>query len=122
MRRVRLTEDEAGKIMASGGIPPEIRGASAAVAVILTQSWCPQWRAMDGYLGRMEGELSGGPEELTVFHLCYDLLPFAGDFTAFKEKCFENDQIPFVLYYRNAEPSETSNYVSEDTFRALARL
>jgi hypothetical protein len=119
MWRSRLTEDQAGKIMASGEIPPEIYGISGRVAVILTQSWCPQWRAMDAYLGRMQEAQSPETADLTVFYLCYDLLPFGEEFTRFKETRFSNDHIPFVLYYTDGKLKETSNYVSESGFLGL---
>jgi hypothetical protein len=119
MWRSKLTEDQAGKIMAEAEIPPEMRGISGKVAVILTQSWCPQWRAMDAYLGRMQEAQNPETAELTVFYLCYDLLPFKEEFTRFKETRFANDQIPFVLYYAAGELKNTSNYVSESGFLEL---
>ena len=105
--------------MAAGGIPPEMAGISGKVAVILTQSWCPQWKAMDAYLARMAEAKSPATDGLVVFYLCYDLLPFGGEFMRFKETRFSNDQIPFVLYYRDGELKETTNYVSESGFLSI---
>ncbi|MDR1931868.1 MAG: hypothetical protein LBQ57_03485 [Spirochaetales bacterium] len=119
MWRTELTAPQARGIMSSGDIPPEIRGISGRVAVILTQSWCPQWRAMDAYLERMQAEQSPETADLTVFYLCYDLLPFSDEFMSFKESRFANDQIPFALYYRGGQLKETSNYVSESGFLGL---
>jgi hypothetical protein len=119
MWRTELTAEQAGRIMKAGDIPPEMSGISGRVAVVLTQSWCPQWQAMDGYLGRMQEAQSPETADLTVFYLRYDLLPFSEEFTVFKEKRYANDQIPFVLYYRGGELKETSNYVSESGFLGL---
>jgi hypothetical protein len=115
----KLTSEQAGEILASGGIPPEMGGISPRVAIVLTQSWCPQWLAMEAYLNRMKDRQSPETADLTVFYLCYDLLPFGEEFTRFKETRFSNDQIPFVLYYTDGNLKETSNYVSESGFLGL---
>ena len=119
MWRTKITEEQAAKIMAAGEIPPEMSSISSRVAVVLTQSWCPQWGAMDAYLSQMHDASSPETADLTVFSLCYDLLPFSGDFTRFKETRFSNNQIPFVLYYRDGELKNTSNYVSVAGFGEL---
>jgi hypothetical protein len=74
---------------------------------------------MQTYLGRMKENQSPETGDLTVFYLCYDLIPAGGDFTRFKETRFENDQIPFVLYYSGGCLKNTSNYVSESGFLGL---
>ena len=119
MWRTQITEDQARGIMAAGEIPPEMTGISGRVAVILTQSWCPQWKAMDAYLARMAEAKKPETADLVVFYLCYDLLPFGGEFTRFKETRFSNYEIPFVLYYRDGKLKETTNYVSESGFLSL---
>jgi hypothetical protein len=119
MWKSQVTHDQANKIMAAGEIPPEMSGISERVALILTQSWCPQWKAMDSYLSRMQEAQSPETADLTVFYLCYDLLPFFEEFLRFKESRFDNDQIPFVLYYREGQVKNTSNYVSESGFLGL---
>jgi hypothetical protein len=115
----KLTSEQAEKIMAAADIPPEFSGISPRTAIILTQSWCPQWKAMEGYLNRMKDGQNPETDGLTVFYLCYDLLPFGEDFTRFKETRFANDQIPFVLYYNAGQLKNTSNYVSESGFLEL---
>ena len=105
--------------MAAGEIPQEMTGISGRVAVILTQSWCPQWKAMDAYLARMAKAENSGTADLVVFYLCYDQLAFGREFMRFKETRFSNDQVPLVLYYRDGRLKETTNYVSESGFLSL---
>jgi hypothetical protein len=122
MRRVELHENDARRFMEEGGVPGEFAGASSRVAVILTQGWCPQWKAMDAYLARRESEGALDLRELTVFYLVYDLLPFGEEFMAFKENTFRNGEIPFVLYYAEGELIDCGNFVSEASFLERARV
>jgi hypothetical protein len=115
----KLTEEQAGTILNAGDIPPEMCAIAGRTAFILTQSWCPQWTAMEAYLNRMRDAQNPQMEDLAVFYLCYDLLPFGESFMRFKETRFANDQIPFVLYYRDGGLKNTSNYVSESGFLEL---
>ena len=119
MRRIIITEEQAAKILAEKQIPKEMTGISGRVAVVLTQSWCPQWSAMNAYLDRMQKDSKPETEDLTVFSLCYDNLPFKGEFMSFKESVFSNDLIPFVLYYRDGKLINSSNYVSLSSFMEL---
>ena len=119
MWRTQITEAQAKEILSAGDIPQEMTNVSAKVAVVLTQSWCPQWKAMDAYLSRMAEEKKPETDDLVVFHLFYDLLPFSEDFMRFKETHYSNDKIPFVLYYRDGKLKETTNYVSESGFLSL---
>jgi hypothetical protein len=91
---------------------PELAGSSGRIAVILTQSWCPQWKAMKNYLPEAEKRLPG----LETIYIEYDLAPFFKEFMAFKETTFDNREIPYVLYYRNGICTGWSNYVSLEGF------
>ena len=119
MTRRTLTEGEARAIMKAGDIPDDLSGASSRVAVILTQGWCPQWRAMESFLSRRETREDGGGADLTVFELEYDGLPFFPDFLTFKETRFNNYSVPYVRYYRDGRFVNASNYGSETGFISL---
>ncbi|MFP4705759.1 MAG: hypothetical protein ACLFMV_13210 [Spirochaetaceae bacterium] len=45
-KRTRLTDEQVRYAMQHGEFGEDVRGASENVAVILTQSWCPQWASM----------------------------------------------------------------------------
>jgi hypothetical protein len=119
MIRHSITEEQARSIMSAGDIPEVFRRASARVAVVLTQGWCPQWRAMDSFLSRMESDTADGHGDLTVFDLVYDRLPFFPAFLDFKETRFNNYSVPYVRYYRDGKFTAASNYVSETGFFSL---
>ena len=105
-----LTETECRKAIANGGFdPPEPAGPTA---LILTQSWCPQWKAMKSYLPEAEKALPG----LKIFYIEYDLAPFFEDFMNFKENTYENREIPYVRYYKEGKCTSWSNYTSLEGF------
>jgi len=118
IRRV-ITENHAREIMAAGEIPESMISASRLVAVILTQSWCPQWGAMESYISRMEAGGSQAHPDLTVFQLVYDRLPFHHEFMHFKETRFNNLHIPYVRYYRDGAFIGDSNYIGESGFHGI---
>jgi hypothetical protein len=105
--------------MSAGDIPESLCRISSRVAVVLTQGWCPQWRAMDAYLSRLAGRADPSHGDLTVFDLEYDGLSFFPAFLDFKERRYRNFSVPFVLYYRDGNFVEASNYVSETGFFSL---
>lgn len=113
----KLTETECRDAIASGDFAESLRTAAPAVAVVLTQSWCPQWRFMQGYLA--EAETHAG-DRAAVFYVEYDREPFYRDFMAFKEDVFGNREIPYVRYYRGGALHAESNYISKQGF--LSRL
>ena len=79
------------------------------VAVILTQSWCPDWLAMKVLLADFSGS--------EVYYLEYDRADYADIFRKFKEDVFGNDLIPYIRYYRNGLLTKVSNAVPEDVFK-----
>ena len=101
--------------MAKGGFElPELNGPGAAerAALILTQSWCPQWKAMKKYLPEAEKTLSG----LKTVYFEYDRASFFEEFLAFKENTYNNREIPYVRYFTGGKCVASSNYVSLDGF------
>ena len=108
---ILLTETECRLAMEKGDFDlPELSGHTAAL--ILTQSWCPQWKAMKNYLPEAEKSLPG----LEILYIEYDLTPFFDDFMLFKEKTCDNREIPYVRYYKDGKFISASNYVSLDGF------
>ena len=103
-----LTEAECRKAMEKGEFEP----AAGTTAVILTQSWCPQWKAMKNYLPEAEKRLPG----LEIFFIEYDQVSWFEEFMAWNENTFNNREIPYVRYYRNSSCTGWSNYVALEGF------
>ena len=113
----KLTEAECKAAMKNGEFDAALVSGSAA-AIILTQSWCPQWTAMKAYLPQVEAALGGVP----LYYVEYDIEAWENlrndDFMAFKENTYKNREIPYVRYYRNGVFSRDSNYISADGFKS----
>jgi hypothetical protein len=110
----KLAKDECLGLLRGGEFPGSVLGAAEAVAVVLTQSWCPQWAWMRSYLAEFPPD--AGRE---VFWVEYDLEDFFEPFLDFKESTFGNDQVPYVRYYRGGKLAAESNYIDEGGFLRL---
>ena len=115
----KLSEAECRAAMETGDFDAALFSGPAA-AIILTQSWCPQWAAMKAYLPKVQEALDG----VLLYYVEYDAEPWEslehGAFMAFKENTLNNREIPYVRYYRNGAYSRDSNYISLDGF--ISRL
>jgi len=115
----KLTETECKAAIENGDFDSSLV-AGPAVAIILTQSWCPQWKAMEAYLPGVEAAIDG----LKIYYVEYDIETWENlkyeTFMAFKENTFNNMEIPYVRYYKNGVYSRDSNYISMDGF--ISRL
>ena len=113
----KLTEAECRAAMESGDFDAALVSCSAA-AIILTQSWCPQWTAMKNYLPQVEAAL----EDVGLFYIEYDIADWESldreAFMRFKENTFNNREIPYVRYYKNGVFSRDGNYISLEGFKS----
>ncbi len=118
LRQQSLSEIQCRYAMSHGEFGEEVIASSRHVAVILTQSWCPDWKWMKGWVDRQAQQ--GQPEgtDIDVWQLEYNRVPFFDDFRTFKERTFNNYQIPYVRYYTDGAFSGDSNQVSFQEFYA----
>jgi len=107
----KLSGEECRAAIASGEFSPAVTASAAMVALVLTQSWCPQWTWMNTYLE----DLSSDPE-IDVYWVEYDRETFYDEFLSFKEETYGNRQIPYVRYYRNGTLAHESNYIDRKGF------
>jgi len=111
----KLSSEDCLALIAKGEFGAGVTGTAEAVAVVLTQSWCPQWSWMRSYLSALPPE--AGRE---VFWIEYDREEFFTPLMKFKESVFGNDQVPYVRYYRGGKLAAESNYIDKGGF--LRRL
>jgi hypothetical protein len=111
----KLSREECLAAIAGGEFGAGVTGAAESVAVVLTQSWCPQWAWMRSYLAALPPA-----EEIGIFWVEYDLEDFFEPLMEFKERVFGNDQVPYVRYYRGGTIAAESNYIDKGGF--LRRL
>ncbi|MDR3630247.1 MAG: hypothetical protein P4L42_07915 [Desulfocapsaceae bacterium] len=104
-----ISRDQALACITHREFGDDILGSASNVVVVLTQDWCPQWVAMKGFLSTFTAA--------EIYVLEYNLTDCFDRFRQFKEAVFDNDQIPYLRYYRNGSLVAVSNAVSEDQFR-----
>ncbi len=104
-----ITREQALAAVRSGEFSDDIIRSGDRVAVILTQSWCSQWRSMKKFVAEFS--------DAEIFCLEYDLADFFDVFREFKEKKLGNDLVPYIRYYRGGILVAESNAVSEAAFR-----
>jgi len=113
----KLTETECRAAMETGEFDAALFSGPTA-AIILTQSWCPQWTAMKAYLPKVEAAMG----DVKLYYVEYDIEQWENldneAFMTFKENTFNNREIPYVRYYRNGVYCRDSNYISVDGFRS----
>ena len=113
----KLSEAECLAAVEKGDFDPALV-SGPATAVILTQSWCPQWAAMKAYLPKVDEAL----EEVKIYYVEYDIEKWESleneAFMAFKENTLKNREIPYVRYYLNGVYSRDSNFISMDGFKS----
>jgi hypothetical protein len=107
----KLSKEQCLALIKEGDFGLGIAGAAPSVAVVLTQSWCPQWSWMRSYISELPPD-----EGREVFWVEYDLEDFFESLMEFKERVFGNDQVPYVRYYRGGKPVAESNYIDKGGF------
>jgi hypothetical protein len=101
----KLSQDQCRQMIADGEIPEEIRSSASKVAVILTQSWCPDWLVMQRYLNGLD------QPDVKVFYVEYDREACFHEVMAFKETVFGNFEVPYVRYFQEGRLVNQSNLV-----------
>lgn len=109
---IQIEEPQAKKMMKEGAIPGELSRSASKVAVIMSQSWCPQWLAMKLWLNR----LKDNEEDLRIYYLEYDRAPWFHQFMQFKESVLGNDLVPYLRYFKDGEYLGDSNFCSKEGF------
>ena len=113
---MKLTAAQCAEAMDGSDFGQDVVGAADLVAVVLTQSWCPQWSMMSTWLDAAV-EASGAK----AFYLEYDNEDFSEPFMAWKEDVLGNRSVPYVRFYRGGSLVAQSNYLSRDGFVASFR-
>ena len=116
LKRRELTESEARAAMENGEFSAEVIAAGPRVALILTQSWCPQWPAMQKWMRGLQKDGKPADYDIIVFEFVYDNAGITREFTWFKEHVLGNSLIPYVRYYRDGALVDQSNYVGSRDF------
>jgi len=107
----KLSGEECGELLREREFGAGLRNAAPAVAIVLTQSWCPQWGWMRSYLEALPPD-----EGIEIFWVEYDREEFFAPFMRFKESVFGNAEVPYVRYYRGGALTAESNFIDKGGF------
>lgn len=118
---IQLTEEQARNTLEEHELPQELRTASKFTALVATQDWCPDSRAVFRWMKKHAKK--GLPEDIdvTVYTVEYNKLPFFDEFREMKEQVWQNYFIPYIRYYQDGTLIDESNRVSADDFLASFR-
>lgn len=106
-----LTEQQIQDTISEKEFPDGILNTGKNVAIIMTQSWCPQWMMMSSWLKNIDAE-----SDINIYTVIYDKEPYFHEFMTFKETIFGNRQVPYVRYYIGGKLVKETNYTSKDFF------
>jgi len=116
-----LTETECRSAISKGEFDPAITASAPQVAVILTQSWCPQWRFMQGYLRDVDKKVNETiGKRVDMYVLEYDKESWYEEFLAFKEDTLGNREVPYIRFYREGKFVGETNFIPSQGF--ISRL
>lgn len=106
----QISNSQARDCIKNGEFAKEIIASKPKVAVVLTQSWCPQWAALKQWIGEIRDP------SMAIWLFIYDTSGIFEEFLAFKEQTFGNREIPYIRYYQAGKFVTATNYVDKDRF------
>ena len=116
--RRKIDNQQARTAIEQGEFATEIREAGDNVAIVLTQSWCTDWKVMERWLTKLQNKQQPETFDVIVWEFIYDGVSFADEFREFKERVLGNDQIPYILYYKAGALVASSNFAGPRRFLA----
>jgi hypothetical protein len=105
----KITRDQAFHAIGTGEFGEDVTAGNQRVAVLMTQDWCPQWKAMQAWIHALEVEFD-------LYELIYDQVEYFDEFKNFKETKWGNQKIPYIRYYLDGMLAHESNYVEREDF------
>ncbi len=114
MKQENMTSEQALYAVKNGEFSDEIKASYKKVVAVLTQDWCPQWGKMKSWIYDLSKELDF---DLYVFE--YNKSDIHNEFMVFKESKWNNDQIPYVRFYKEVNLIEETNYIRKEQFSEI---
>ena len=111
MNTKQLTKEQAFEAIRKGEFGRDVTSSNHKVAIIMTQDWCSEWKAMKQWIDAMEEH-----RDIDIYELIYNRVDYFEDFLKLKEKSWTNNLIPYVRYYSEGVLIHESNYVTREVF------
>lgn len=110
-RKHELTEEQIRTAIGNGEFGDDVIRSARNVAVVMSQSWCPQWMAVSRWIDAVPDEA-----DVEIFVVVYDGKKYFNEFMTFKETVFGNSDVPYIRYYVDGKLIKETNYTSKDFF------
>ena len=107
-----LDDEQADYAIRENEFSEEVRNSNVHTAFVLSQSWCPQWIGMKGYLN----SICISHQDIDIYVLEYDRKPYFTSFMSMKETKWNNFEVPYIRYYSNGNLVSESNFISKENF------
>jgi hypothetical protein len=101
-------------LLQTGDFDKNLTNSAPVVVVILAQSWCGDWQAMQHWLPRLDTS--------NFYNFVYDQCELFDEIVAFKENSFKNNEIPYLRYYKNGVLVDESNYIKQKDLEEKLKL
>ena len=108
INKKQITEKQARHAIKNGEFDKSVIASRNKVVVILTQSWCPQWRSMERWVYDIPTD-----EDIDVYELEYNKTEYFDEFMSFKENVWDNFNVPYLRFYKAGVCVEQTNYISQ---------
>lgn len=108
INKKQIIEEQARYAIENGEFDKSVIASKNKVVVILTQSWCPQWRSMDRWVYDMPTD-----EDIDVYELEYNKTDYFVEFRSFKENVWRNYDVPYLRFYEAGICVEQTNYIGQ---------
>lgn len=111
LRIFKLTDEQIRETIIHGEFSNDIICSNAKTAIIMSQSWCPQWMMVNHWLKTIPENF-----DIHIYTSIYDKEKYYHEFMHFKETVFKNHEVPYIRYYINGNLVKETNYTSKDFF------
>lgn len=108
INRKQITEEQARHAIKTEEFDNSVIASKNKVVVILTQSWCSQWRSMERWVYDIPTD-----EDIDVYELEYNKTDYFDEFRSFKENIWGNFNVPYLRFYEAGVCVEQTNYIGQ---------
>ena len=112
-----INEAEIYNVIKNKEFEKSIINSKKNVAVVMSQSWCWQWRMVNEWLPSISDI-----DDLDVYTIVYDNKKYYNDFLSFKENVFGNYEVPYIRYYAGGKLIKETNFISKESFLEIFNI
>ncbi len=117
LNRKQITREQALYAIENGEFGREMVASKSRVVIILTQSWCPQWRHLKSWVYEMVTSAN-----IDIYELEYNTVDYFQSFMNFKEQKWHNYDVPYLRFYQEGSLIKETNYIGRQQFASILEI